>query len=148
MVKPTLLERLRLKKRKSRDAFMGVGWYNRESWAQMKKTATDPQRFEATFDEWLIMAEDALRNFAMPGGLPTKVMINPEEFFAWCKARRTRNNAAARARSFRRSSVPQTKRRPEADRISSRIAVRPYRRSGRPLARDRVRAEVQDGSVT
>lgn len=77
---------------------VGVVWYSRDTWPRVKETATDPDRFEATFDDWLAMAEDTLRNFAKAGGVPTKVVIDPEEFFAWCKARRTRNNAAARAR--------------------------------------------------
>ncbi len=44
------------------------------------------------------MAEDTLRNFAKAGGYPAKVGIDPDEFFAWCKARDTLNDAEARAR--------------------------------------------------
>ena len=98
MTKLPLLERLRLKKRTPRSLEVGVAWYTEETWAHVKKTATDPERFEATFEEWLVMAEDTLRNFVNAGVAPEKVIIDPEEFAAWCKARHKRNNASARAR--------------------------------------------------
>jgi hypothetical protein len=55
-------------------------------------------RLESTFEEWLAMAEDTPRNFVNAGVAPEKVMIDPEAFAAWCKTRRKRNNASARAR--------------------------------------------------
>jgi hypothetical protein len=41
------------------------------------------------------MAGDTLRNFVIAGVAPEKVMIDPEEFAAWCKTRRKRNNASS-----------------------------------------------------
>ncbi len=98
MAKLPLLERLRLKKRTPRSLEVGVAWYTADSWERIRNTATDPERFESTFEQWLVMAEDTLHNFVNAGVAPEKVMIDPEEFAASCKTRRKRNNAAARAR--------------------------------------------------
>lgn len=96
MRKPTLLERLRAKKR-NRAVMVGVTWYSENSWAQVKATAADPECFEETFSEWEAMAVTALREFLRSGVQAVKCHINPDEFFAWCSLGNKINNAAARA---------------------------------------------------
>lgn len=96
--KPPLLRRLRKKKRDRTRIVTGVCWYTESQWVRVKKTATDPERFEATFDEWSAMAEDALLELRKAGIIPVKVLIDPDEFSAWCKGKSKRNNASARAR--------------------------------------------------
>ena len=55
------MERLRLKK-KTKSSVIGVTWYTAEDWKQVKATATDPERFEATYAGWQLMAVEALAN--------------------------------------------------------------------------------------
>ena len=97
MKKPPLLERLRQKKQSRKAIVSGVCWYTESDWARLKKTATDPERFEATFDEWSAMAEQQLLQVQKAGIVPVKVLIDPDEFSAWCKRNAKINKASARA---------------------------------------------------
>jgi hypothetical protein len=96
MRKPSLIERLRAKKR-NRAVMVGVTWYNAASWARVKGAAADPELFEETFAEWEAMAVLALRDFLRSGVQAIKYPVNPDEFFAWCALHNKLNNAEARA---------------------------------------------------
>jgi len=95
--KPPLLERLRAKKRSGQSVVLGVCWYTEAGWARVKESATDPERFEATYEEWRVMAEKSLPDLSSTGLSPIKVTIDPDEFAAWRKKYRRKNNASARA---------------------------------------------------
>lgn len=96
MRKPSLIERLRAKKR-NHAMLVGVTWYNQETWARVKATAADPERFEDSFQEWEAMAITAIRDLLRSGVRAMKVPIMPEEFAAWCALHDKLNNAEARA---------------------------------------------------
>ena len=96
MKKPSLLQRLRAKKR-NRALMIGVTWYTESSWTQVKATAADPACFEESFPEWKAMAISALREFLRSGIRAVECHIEPQEFFAWCALNNQVNNAAARA---------------------------------------------------
>jgi hypothetical protein len=78
-------------------ATAGVAWYTEREWARVKAVAADPERFEATFAEWLTMAEDSLERMLRAGMLGERVLINADELLAWCEAQGRPNDAAARA---------------------------------------------------
>jgi len=99
MKKPSLLERLRANKGSGQAVVVGVCWYTETGWARVKETATDPERFEATYEEWRTMAEKSLLDLAGVGISPVKVTLDPDEFAAWCTRYGRKNNASARARS-------------------------------------------------
>jgi len=42
---------------------IGVTWYNAETWAEVKATATDPECFEQSFEKWKAVAVKARREF-------------------------------------------------------------------------------------
>ena len=96
MKQPPIQQRLRAKKR-SQSLIVAVTWYNEATWAEMKATATDPERFEDTFQKWKAVAVKAQREFLRSGVRAVECLIVPEEFFAWCKLNNQQNNAAARA---------------------------------------------------
>jgi len=96
MRKPSLLERLRAKKR-NRAIMVGVTWYTGKTWTQVKASAADPELFEESFPQWEAMAVSALREFLRSGVQAVKCQIIPEEFFAWCALNRKVNNAESRA---------------------------------------------------
>ncbi len=96
MKQPPLLQRLRAKKR-SQSLLIGVTWYTEETWAQVKTSATDPERFEDTFAKWKAMAVSARREFQRSGVRAIECPINPQEFFAWCTLNAQENNATSRA---------------------------------------------------
>lgn len=95
--KPPLLRRLRKKKHDRTRIVTGVCWYTENQWVRLKETATDPERFEATYEEWSAMAEGELLHLSKAGIIPVKVLIDPDEFSAWCKEKSKRNDASARA---------------------------------------------------
>lgn len=95
--KPPLLQRRRQKKHDRKRIVTGVCWYTESQWARIKETATDPERFEATYEEWSAMAEGELLHLSKAGIIPAKVLIDPDEFFAWCKEKSRPNDASARA---------------------------------------------------
>lgn len=96
MKQPPLLQRLRAKKR-SQSLLIGLTWYSEATWAQVKATATDPERFEHTFTQWKAMAVSARREFQRSGIQAVECHIDPKEFFAWCAQNKQQNNATSRA---------------------------------------------------
>jgi hypothetical protein len=97
MRKSPLLDRLRQKKKERKGIVTGVCWYTESQWARLKETAADPKRFESTFADWTAMAEEQLLALKKVGIFPVKVLIDPDDFSAWCKERSQRNDASARA---------------------------------------------------
>jgi hypothetical protein len=63
----------------------------------VKAAAVDPERFEATYAEWVAMVEDALKNFLAAGMVAQKVFVDSNELLAWCLLHGKSNDAAARA---------------------------------------------------
>lgn len=93
---PTLNQRLKAKKR-SQAMVVGVTWYNGETWAQVKETATDPECFESSFEKWKAMAVKARREFQRSGVRAMECHIVPAEFQAWCAQNGRENNSTSRA---------------------------------------------------
>lgn len=76
---------------------VGVGWYTAEEWRQVKAAAVDPERFEASFDEWQAMAEESVAQLRANGIDARKSSIVASELLAWCLVTGKANDAAARA---------------------------------------------------
>ena len=76
---------------------VGVTWYTQVEWERVKATATDPERFESTYEEWEKMAEDSLLKLLSVGIVASKVFIDASSLLAWCLAHKKQNNASARA---------------------------------------------------
>ena len=86
------------KKSKETMPCVGVAWYSSEqAWAEMKKTALDPERYEESYSAWASMAEESLANLRAARIYPVKVDINPGEFSFWCLQNSRSNNASTRA---------------------------------------------------
>ncbi len=97
MKKASLLERLRAKKGQRGHMLVGVAWYTEEQWARVKARAADPELFEATYSDWMKMAEDALEEVRRAVGNPVKVNVDADELAAWCLVQGKQNNSSARA---------------------------------------------------
>lgn len=95
MRKPTLYQSLKAKRR-SQQLVIGVTWYTPESWAAIKATATDPECFEDSFEQWKAMAVAARRNFQRSGVMALECQIDPTAFATWCAANQQENNSTAR----------------------------------------------------
>ena len=97
MRKPSLLERLRAKKKQAPRPALAVAWYDEVDWAMVKATALDPHRFDNSFAEWHAMASQTLANLNRSGTPATPVRVVAAELLAWCRANRRQNDAASRA---------------------------------------------------
>ena len=96
MKKPTLMERLRAKK-KAQSTVVGVTWYTEEHWRAVKTAATDPERFEDTYAEWTAMAIKAVADLKKAGVKTVRCFVVPNELLSWCLAHNKPNNSASRA---------------------------------------------------
>ncbi|WP_157266176.1 hypothetical protein [Azohydromonas aeria] len=74
-----------------------VVWYTREEWGKVKASAVDAEVFEATYDEWLAMAEEAVQEWKIAGLNIEKVLVKADEFAAWCIVHGKPNNGASRS---------------------------------------------------
>jgi len=96
MRKPSLLERLRAKRR-SQSMIVGITWYTNETWLKVKSEASDPERFENSFTEWQAMAVSARRELQRTGARALEFYIIPQELFNWCTLNNKVNNSESRA---------------------------------------------------
>lgn len=75
---------------------IGVGWYEEEEWKKVKLSAVDPERFEATYSEWVEMAEQAFAKIRAVGRQVNKSYIKASDLMAWCLAHDKPNDASSR----------------------------------------------------
>jgi hypothetical protein len=76
---------------------VGVAWYTREQWAAVRAVAIDPDNLEATYEDWVAMAERALQELAQTGMRLEKVTIDSQALLAWCQREGRPVDAEARA---------------------------------------------------
>jgi len=76
---------------------VGVVWYSADQWDLVKASAADPETFEDSFQEWLAVAEAALKDLLAVGIVGKPYLIHADELPAWCLAQGKPNNAASRA---------------------------------------------------
>lgn len=76
---------------------VGVAWYAPDQWHLVKTSSMDPERFEDSFEEWVAVAESALKDLLAAGIVGQPFLIHADELLAWCLAHGKPNNAAARA---------------------------------------------------
>jgi hypothetical protein len=79
------------------DTASGVAWYDRAQWQRLRQVAADPERLEDSYDEWIAMAENAIRELEATGMLIEKVPVDTEDLIAWCNERDRPIDGAARA---------------------------------------------------
>jgi hypothetical protein len=75
----------------------GVGWYKPEQWKRLLEVSEDRGNLEDTFEEWKVNAESGIRRLKNQGMMPEKVLIDVEEWFAWCKERGKSMNGESRS---------------------------------------------------
>lgn len=94
----------------NRAVAVGIVWYDsEEQWRKVKDSATDPERFEATYPEWIVMVEESLQRMLVAGLVAEKVTVSADELLAWCLVHGKANDAGARAQFV--SSVGAARRR-------------------------------------
>ena len=74
-----------------------VGWYTEQEWTKVRAAAADPQLFEASYAEWVEMAEQAIADLRVRGIIAERHFVNADKLLAWCLAHGKPNNSASRA---------------------------------------------------
>lgn len=82
----------------SQEPVVGVAWYTSSEWSRVKAASADPERFEESFEEWLVVAEDALVKLMSAGVSAERFLVNADDLAKWCVENRLENNSSARAR--------------------------------------------------
>ncbi len=77
---------------------VGVGYYTKDQWTILKSLATDPERLEDTYEEWLKVLEKSIKNFEEGGIAPIPVEIDVLELNTWCMQQNIPLDGQARAR--------------------------------------------------
>jgi len=66
-------------------SLVGIAWYRREDYDNLKATFKDSEDLPDTFDEWLEKAERVSGTLTGQGIAVVKAYIDPETFPAWCR---------------------------------------------------------------
>jgi hypothetical protein len=77
---------------------MGIAWYRKEDWPQIKKIMIDAHKLHERYDDWLKAATQLEQRITQTGAIAERVYIDPEEFPRWCKARGLNVDAQGRER--------------------------------------------------
>ena len=75
----------------------GVAWYRSSQWDRLREVSEDSDKLENTYEEWLAMAEDFMKNFNTPGIKLVKVDIDVEELINWCSINNQPINSETRS---------------------------------------------------
>lgn len=81
-----------------RPRVVGMAWYRREDYGRIRAMMVDRDRLAATYEGWLLSAEQVAREVERSGVTVERVLIVPDAFGAWCAAEGLACDGAARAR--------------------------------------------------
>ncbi len=76
---------------------LGVTWYRADQWPRLRAIAADPEVLEETHAAWLAEVTQRLKELEQRGISVQPVEVDVDELEAWCRQRRRRVDAAARA---------------------------------------------------
>jgi hypothetical protein len=77
---------------------VGVAWYRREDYDRLLTVFSDADKLAGTYDDWLAQATAFEERESKRGVRFIRVVIDPDEFPAWCKSQGLDVNAKARMR--------------------------------------------------
>ena len=80
-----------------RDLVTGFAWYRREQWSRLRERASDRDKLDDSYDEWLAGAQKALLEMALAGVPARRVDVDVDALFRWCEAEGRSVDSAARA---------------------------------------------------
>jgi hypothetical protein len=79
---------------------LGIAWYKEAQWDRLREVCTDGDSLEVTFEQWFANATKTIPILARKAGLPlssiVKVVVDVDEFLAWCKVRQCEPDGSAR----------------------------------------------------
>ena len=75
-----------------------AAWFRREDYGRIREIMEDSDRLPPSFDEWELLAKSRVAKAKRDGIILKPVMLDPDTFVAFCKARKMRPNGEARAK--------------------------------------------------
>ena len=84
-------------RKSNRKPVAGVGWYSASQWRQLREAAADPERLEKTYQEWLVVAEQACQKMEASGITIAKVPVDVQKLINWCRKENLPIDGKARA---------------------------------------------------
>lgn len=79
------------------DLVTGFAWYRREQWSRLRELASDRDKLDDSYDQWLAGAQKALLEMARAGISAKRVDVDVEALLRWCLAEGRPVDSAARA---------------------------------------------------
>jgi hypothetical protein len=70
---------------KQQNTYYGVGWYTRKDWNKLKEVSVDSDALDNTYEEWLLNAENSIRQLKEQNIQIIKVHIKTIDLIEWCK---------------------------------------------------------------
>jgi hypothetical protein len=77
--------------------FVGIGWYKKEQWEELRRVSVDKERLEATWDDWAENAERTMVHLMQQGHHVEKVTVDVSDLVAWCQKKGRPCDGDARA---------------------------------------------------
>lgn len=74
-----------------------AAWYRREDYQRIREIMDDGDKLPATFDEWEIRAKRQMADAARMGFTLESVILDPDEFIAYCRTKNLPRGSQARA---------------------------------------------------
>jgi len=76
---------------------VGITWYCRAEYDDLRGIMEDADKLHDTFDEWLTSAEAVERRVNKSGKHAIRVYLNRDDFIKWCDQHRRPRNAKSRS---------------------------------------------------
>jgi hypothetical protein len=76
---------------------VAVCFYTPQSYEQLRKVASDKNKLDDTYEDWLDGFHNAMTNLKSSGLDPVPFKINIDELEEWCKLHKYKNNSKYRA---------------------------------------------------
>ena len=79
------------------DAVTGIAWYRRDHWTRLRELASDADKLEESYDDWLAGSQKTLIQMRLAGVGAQCVGIDLDELARWCRDEGRALDSAARA---------------------------------------------------
>ena len=79
------------------ETVFGIGFYRKEQWPLLLKTAEDRAGLEDTYEVWKQNLKKSLKNMRKLGMTPLGVDLDVNAFLSWCKTNGRQTNGESRA---------------------------------------------------
>ena len=63
---------------------VGVAWYSRATWTELRRLLPDDDKLEQTYEEWLAMFEEAFAKVQSTGVQPERYEVKLDALLEWC----------------------------------------------------------------